>query len=278
MSLKVVVTPTFLAGSGGLASYNSIWSRAGAGVPRAATPAQPGRRGNAMQQDQPRNDPRREGFRFDPDKRPPRVPDQQILETLRRFAKSRKGKRMRRRDFKAWKQRTFSAETTTKRFGSWHKALIAAGLPGAHNRRHTPEDLINILERVWLKLGYAPSVTQMARLERICDSPFRRIWGSFSNARRQLAAWKEGRISREDLLTPTTQPKERRRAPLSASKRLRVLMRDGQRCVICGQGAKDGAVLEVDHIVPVCRGGGDGMENLRTLCRDCNRGRRDDAE
>jgi len=34
-------------------------------------------------------------------------------------------------------------------------------------------------------------------------------------------------------------------------------------------------VLEVDHIIPRAKGGGNNIENLQTLCFDCNRGKRD---
>lgn len=36
-----------------------------------------------------------------------------------------------------------------------------------------------------------------------------------------------------------------------------------------------GVKLEVDHIIPVAEDGGDALDNLQTLCFDCNRGKRD---
>ena len=48
-----------------------------------------------------------------------------------------------------------------------------------------------------------------------------------------------------------------------------VLARDGHRCVVCGAPA-----TEVDHLVAVSAGGGDGPANLRAVCRGHNpRGR-----
>lgn len=45
--------------------------------------------------------------------------------------------------------------------------------------------------------------------------------------------------------------------------------RDKWTCVLCG--SQDGNV-EVDHIIPVCRGGGlCGPDNLRTLCVPCHK-------
>ena len=45
-----------------------------------------------------------------------------------------------------------------------------------------------------------------------------------------------------------------------------VRKRDGQRCLACGSTR----MLEVDHIVPVYRGGSHDMDNLQTLCKVCN--------
>lgn len=65
------------------------------------------------------------------------------------------------------------------------------------------------------------------------------------------------------------------RKKMSRKLRYAVLKRDGHRCVICGRGRDDGVKLHVDHILPVSKGGKTVMENLRTLCDDCNSGKSD---
>jgi hypothetical protein len=67
----------------------------------------------------------------------------------------------------------------------------------------------------------------------------------------------------------------RRRPPLSRRRRFAVLERCGYKCVYCGRGPKDGAVLQVDHALPVACGGGDEDDNLVASCVDCNYGKRD---
>jgi hypothetical protein len=62
------------------------------------------------------------------------------------------------------------------------------------------------------------------------------------------------------------------------SLRYDIMRRDNFACVLCGQGADDGIKLEVDHIHPRSKGGGNEESNLRTLCFDCNRGKRDKIE
>jgi HNH endonuclease len=66
-----------------------------------------------------------------------------------------------------------------------------------------------------------------------------------------------------------------RRSGLPLKLRYEVLLRDGKRCVCCGASVADGAVLEVDHIIPVAGGGTNELTNLQTLCFDCNRGKAD---
>lgn len=63
------------------------------------------------------------------------------------------------------------------------------------------------------------------------------------------------------------------RAGLSLRLRFLVLRRDGYRCQLCGRGASDGVSLEIDHKRAVARGGPTALDNLWTLCFDCNRGK-----
>lgn len=67
------------------------------------------------------------------------------------------------------------------------------------------------------------------------------------------------------------------RKGLSSKIRLLVLKRDKYSCVKCGSCARD-IPLEVDHIVPVSKGGSDELDNLQTLCFECNRGKGGDLE
>ena len=62
------------------------------------------------------------------------------------------------------------------------------------------------------------------------------------------------------------------RSPLSSKLRFDVFRRDKYVCQYCGAcGPK--VELEVDHVIPVARGGTDDMNNLKTSCFDCNRGK-----
>ena len=63
------------------------------------------------------------------------------------------------------------------------------------------------------------------------------------------------------------------RAKMSESLRYDILKRDKYRCQICGISAKDGAKLQVDHIIPISKGGKTEKSNLQTLCSRCNIGK-----
>ena len=62
---------------------------------------------------------------------------------------------------------------------------------------------------------------------------------------------------------------------MSSGLRYDIMKRDGFRCTICGRGAEDGVKLHVDHIKPIAKGGKTEWNNLRTLCQDCNLGKKD---
>ena len=63
-----------------------------------------------------------------------------------------------------------------------------------------------------------------------------------------------------------------KRSEITKKVRFEVFKRDKFTCQYCGRMAPD-VVLEVDHIKPIAEGGNNGMLNLITSCRDCNRGK-----
>ncbi len=62
------------------------------------------------------------------------------------------------------------------------------------------------------------------------------------------------------------------RAPLSPKLRYNVLRRDGFTCQYCGRTGQE-RELEIDHLVPVSKGGTNDIGNLQTACKECNRGK-----
>ena len=61
---------------------------------------------------------------------------------------------------------------------------------------------------------------------------------------------------------------------ISKSVRVAVLTRDNFRCVFCGRNSQQ-IELQIDHIFPFSKGGSNDINNLQTLCIDCNLGKSD---
>lgn len=58
------------------------------------------------------------------------------------------------------------------------------------------------------------------------------------------------------------------RAKVSNELRQEIFERDGYTCVNCGSTKKES--LEIDHIMPISKGGKTEPDNLQTLCHNCN--------
>ncbi len=116
------------------------------------------------------------------------------------------------------------------------------------------EEVRALLGQKALGMSWAELIGEMAALskEALKDKKFGKRRGAISST---PAPEKEG--------VEATEPKPR---SISKGKRCRVWERDGGACVKCG--SQQG--LQVDHIVPVARGGGCEEENLRLLCSHCN--------
>ena len=67
---------------------------------------------------------------------------------------------------------------------------------------------------------------------------------------------------------PTNSKRRRTRVP--KGMRHEVFKRDNYTCCECGARKTDGATLHIDHKIPVSKGGTDELDNLQTLCSDCN--------
>lgn len=85
--------------------------------------------------------------------------------------------------------------------------------------------------------------------------------------------FEEGGGEKDKKRAAPAQPQAKRKG-ITKSLRYKILERDGFKCRACGKSAeKDGVTLEADHIVAESMWGETTIENLQTLCRDCNRGK-----
>ena len=73
-----------------------------------------------------------------------------------------------------------------------------------------------------------------------------------------------------ELISHKARKPKRRKTNIPRGLRHEVFKRDNYTCVECGAKKEDGATLHVDHKIPVSKGGTDELDNLQTLCSDCN--------
>ena len=66
---------------------------------------------------------------------------------------------------------------------------------------------------------------------------------------------------------------KRERKLMNDKLRYDVLKRDNFTCQKCGASVKDGVKLQIDHIIPISKGGKTTLSNLQTLCDRCNIGK-----
>lgn len=69
--------------------------------------------------------------------------------------------------------------------------------------------------------------------------------------------------------------KQHERAKLNSNMRLLVKQRDDYTCQYCGKRMLDGVGLQIDHIIPIAKGGKTELNNLQVLCSVCNRRKSD---
>lgn len=219
-----------------------------------------------------------EDFDFDINVKRQKISNQQLLESLEIYSEIKGNLYFSTTEYNSWTKRIAISDTFIDRFGSWNKALKIIGIEGGHERKYSPEELIHNLESVWKELGFPPSKRNINKYGlKISEGPYRRIWGSFSNACKMLSSFHNGNITKEELHIGIVEKNTRETIPLNI--RWKVLKRDNYTCKKCGKSpAKNNEVeLEIDHIHPVAKGGGNELENLQTLCHDCNQGKKDNV-
>ncbi len=165
--------------------------------------------------------------------------------------------------------------TFIRRFGSWFKVLELCALYPSRSRINIPnEELFANLENIWLVLGRQPKYGEIAKpLSLFSVRTYEQRFGSWYNALdafvqhmsnidsdvRSIVGINKGEIKHFTKREP------------SARLKVQVLMRDGNKCRLCGVECNDGLHnIHFDHIIPWSKGGETTLENLQVLCSDCN--------
>jgi len=203
----------------------------------------------------------------------------QIVEGLKKFARVKSHQPFTMKEFDSWKDKPVCASTVHKYFGSWTNAMKAAGLRPKLVMKLNVYDMVETFQRCWIENESEPTRKRFEDYLRRNASPYRwnsyrHYFGSLGRLAQRIVDYQEGKISKEQLLERHKASRRRTSVPLKV--RYQVLKRDGECCVKCGASPEtDRRVrLEVDHIVPVSKGGTDSLDNLQTLCSLCNQGKK----
>ena len=156
-----------------------------------------------------------------------------------------------------------------KHFGSLKKALDAAGLRSSRFIGARDEELLTLLVELWRK-----TLADAGRRPRVGDVAKYGLPVSAVTIVKRFGSWKKALVAAsqfsQGVVCVAPPSASRSRPVIPAKKRFLVFQRDLFTCRICRH---SGVPLEVDHVVPVCQGGSDRLDNLQTLCVRCNRGK-----
>jgi len=203
-----------------------------------------------------------------------------LLDDLKRVSEIVGGDTIKQADYK--KHGKYAYTSFRNHFGSWKKALEAAGLKRGRNWGSTPEELLDNLKDVWVKLGRQPKYSEMTiPFSKFSSTAYAHKFGNWTTALKAFQEFLEEDSEPETLdslstlkATPHNNGHKTKREP-NWRLRFKVMKRDSFRCVTCGRSpAKSPDVeLHIDHIKPWSRGGETVIENLQTLCSVCNLGK-----
>ncbi len=184
--------------------------------------------------------------------------------------------------------------TMGARFGSWNKAKEKANLEVTYIANNSNEDLFQNILELWTRLGRQPKYGEViSPNSKFNGSTYARRFGSWRTALEAFIEYVNSDNNKDEIeennlqLIPLTvsdknsvEPQKAikvKRTPRGINLRLRwtILKRDKFSCIKGGSSpAKDqSVVLHVDHITPWSKDGETVIENLETLCQQCNLGK-----
>lgn len=178
-------------------------------------------------------------------------------------------------------ERTYLAH----KWKSWANVLKQAGLqPTSYHTAGIDEsDLLREIGRLWEEKGTQPTCSDVRNgLLKYGLTTYTRRFGSWNNALRRFLEFCDEpqpleAIEPQPTATTSTEPIYRHTTSRDVNLRLRykVMLRDNFKCCCCGKSpaTHPNIILHIDHIVPWSESGETTIDNLQTLCQDCNLGK-----
>lgn len=236
-----------------------------------------------------------------------KIKDEDYIKDLIRVAKLCNKDTVTYADYKKYGR--YSVEHIFKRFSSWDDVLQIARLKptGMAHHKVSEQELLEEIERMWITLGRQPTSTDIIKngVSKYSIDTYKRRFGGWRKALEAFVEWinSTGDLHQQEspdfnMHTNTSQanncdvephsicnptinskkaPQHKTHRNINLRLRFKVMQRDNFSCVLCGASpAKNkNIVLHVDHIIPWAKGGETELDNLQTLCSNCNLGKSD---
>jgi hypothetical protein len=207
--------------------------------------------------------------------RVPRSPvsDEELISDLRRIADLAGTNAISFRLYRKFGK--YDPTTASLRFGTWNKALVAAGLEPGNERDITDDRLFDNLMCLWEHYGRQPRVRELTVPPSVVSyGPYERRFRSWTNALAEFVIYANSQDVRPPIPIEVVGSRQTGRSA-SLRTRFRVLKRDNFSCRACGASPalRPGLSLHVDHVKAWSFGGETIEENLQTLCEACNLGK-----
>lgn len=215
--------------------------------------------------------------------------DEEIISELQRIAKLLNKNSITVEDIRH-NSTVIGPKIISRRFGSWANGIKKAGLEiSQFGHRYSDEEYFENLLNVWTHHGRQPLLREMN------ETPSEITSGAYENRfdgwRKALEAFvvrmnqeeqADEQVFKKETLEQSVRQEIKKHSVVAEDRhgiplglRYKVLSRDKFKCVKDGRSpATDPACrLHIDHIVPFSKGGKTILENLQTLCEDCNLGK-----
>lgn len=205
------------------------------------------------------------------------ISDTELIDDLKKVAKNLGLDKISSRQYSS--EGKYTAGTISVRFGSWNNALEKAGLSVVQQHNVPEEKLFNNIEYIWIKTGRQPVFRDMKGID--SEYSTHQYITKFGTWRKSLMAFikfinsdfysneedcniERTNVSEVALETKNASKHKTKRFPSDRLK-VQVLMRDGNKCKLCGIEVI-GKNIHFDHILSWSKGGETTLENLQILC------------
>ncbi len=186
-----------------------------------------------------------------------------------------KSETIRMRDY--FKYGNYGKKAIWNHFGTWNKLLDILGVKKNRIDEHlSKEDIFLLIYDLWIRLDRQPNMREFEAETHHTNKIIISNFGKWSTCLKEFVEWAN---TNEKRINTAFELKIKHSTPREPSKSLRydVMSRDGFKCVLCGRSpaTTPGLELHIDHIIPYSSGGETVLDNLQTLCSDCNLGKSD---